>query len=248
MAAAPEVVLSLDWQGVSASERDDDAAQSPNLGRQAGLISASTAAGARRFVGTGSQAEYGSLTGRVAESHPLKPLSAYGRAKAIAGEQLANSGLEWAWARIFSVFGPLETGAWLLPTIARAAASGDHIALSSGTQRWSYLFAADAARALTELVTQPAASGVYNVGHPDAPPLRESVAAFSEALGAEKLVVYGDEPGTPLEPDTSRLQSLGWSPQWTASRAMTVTAEWFRGAAVPDPFGSANLPTAPNSP
>lgn len=235
----PEALLSLDWIGVSAADRNDDV-QMQNLPRQAELVRAALAAGTTRIVGVGSQAEYGPVEGRTREDRAPSPTTAYGRAKVAASTSLAEAcdaaDAEWCWARVFSVFGPLETGNWLLPSIARAAAKGDTLELSSGAQPWNYLFAADAGTALSEIISNPAASGTYNVGHPEAPPLRESVELFAVALGAADVPHFGTAPGAPLQADTSRLQGLGWEPAWPAEKALATTAQWFRGEAVTDPF------------
>ena len=239
-ALTPQCLLSLDWAGVSAADRDDNEVQSQNLPRQSELVRAALAAGVRRVVGVGSQAEYGPLLGRAREDRAPSPTTAYGRAKVAASAALADActsaGAEWGWARIFSVFGPLETGAWLLPSIARAAAERGTLELSSATQPWSYLFAADAGTALAEIVSNPAASGMYNVGHPAAPPLRESVELFASALGAADVPRFGTAPGAPLQADTSRLRGLGWEPAWPQDRAFAVTARWFKGEVTADPF------------
>lgn len=246
-ALGPDCLLSLDWIGVSAANRNDDAVQLENLPRQEELVAAALAAGAQRIVGVGSQAEYGAVEGPAREDTVLSPATAYGRAKVAAGTALAEAsaaaGAEWRWARVFSVFGPLETGDWLLPSIARAAATRGSLDLSSGVQPWSYLYGPDAGTALAELVTNPSARGAYNVGHPIAPPLRESVELFSAALGAADVLRFGDSPGESLRPDTTRLQGLGWEPRWARESAFEATARWFRGEEVDDPFfGGTPLP------
>ena len=237
---APTAVLSLDWSGVSASHRNDETAQAANVPRQAALIDAALASGAQLFVGVGSQAEYGPVTDRVAEDQPLAPTSAYGRAKVAAGASLASTaeaaGARWVWARVFSVFGPLESGTWLLPSIAQSVASGDPMHMSSGAQPWSYLYAADAGTALAELVLNPQARGIYNVGHPVARPLRESVTTFAAALDGARTLVFGDRPGPHARPDMQRLESLGWSAETDVDSALATTARWLQGAPTPDPL------------
>jgi UDP-glucose 4-epimerase len=237
---APEVLLSLDWQGVSAAERDDDRVQRRNLPRQAAVVSAALDSGTRRIIGVGSQAELGAVDGVIEEDRAAQPLTAYGRAKVDARSALVEAttavGAEQVWARVFSVFGPLEQGAWLLPGIARAAAAGAPYAMSSGTQPWSYLYAADAARAIATLATHPGASGDYAIAHPSAPPLRDSAQLFADAVGAD--LQFGDTAGMGLQPRVTRLVELGWQPQWLAADAFAATAAWFRGEPVADPFAA----------
>lgn len=237
---APTALLSLDWSGVSASNRHDEATQAANVPRQNELVQAALSVGTEVIVGVGSQAEYGPVTELVIEERPPAPTSAYGRAKVAAGASLAATtnaaGARWVWARIFSVFGPLESGTWLLPSIARAVAEGSPMHMSSGSQPWSYLYAADAGTALAELVLNPLARGVYNVGHPASPPLRESVLTFAAALDGEKSLVFGDEPGPHARPDMRRLGSLGWAATTDGATALATTARWLQGEPTEDPL------------
>ena len=241
-------VLSLDWAGVPAVDRNNDEVQARNVVRQTGIIEAAIAAGVKTFVGVGSQMEYGPVDDQVAEDRDPTPVTAYGRAKVAARIALLDAmepaGARWVWARIFSVFGPLETGGWLLPSIARSVADGVALPLSSGMQRWSYLYAADAGTALAELALNPAAQGTYNVGHPDAPPLRQSVITFADALEGETTLAFGEKSGPHAQPDMTRLTALGWAPANDTAEALAKTARWLQGATIADPLVAGfDLPT-----
>jgi UDP-glucose 4-epimerase len=250
----PSTVVSLDWGGVGSASREDETLQARNVARQKAVVDAVLLAGVGRYVGLGSQAEYGPLSDRATEDNPLRPETAYGRAKVIVlGDTRARLGAEgvaWSWARVFSVFGPLEQGLWLLPSIARAASLQVPIPLTSGAQIWSYLPAPDAGRAIALLATDPSAAGVYNVGGPEARSLRESIETFAEALGAVHLLRFGaTKPAAAdmkLEPDVHRLRRLGWNPATDIRGELRVTANWFAGRPVADPFSpDCDLPSAP---
>ena len=65
------------------------------------------ALGCKRFIATGSQAEYGPQTELITEETLPHPIDAYGSAKlatCIMSRQLAlDMDIEWIWGRIFSV-------------------------------------------------------------------------------------------------------------------------------------------------
>lgn len=240
----PAVVVSLDWSGVGGTHRDDEL-QWNNLARQKAVLEAAFEAGARRFVGVGSQAEYGPKNERIAESATTSPRTLYGKAKLAAmefsREFCESRGMEWAWARVFSVFGPLDNGHWLLPLIADSLLADHDIELTSGEQRWSYLYASDAGTALAGLATHAAASGIYNVGNPLAPKLRDTVELFASHFQTDARLLFGALPLGPnavirLEPDVSRLEELGWSPLVTTNEGLESTAQWLRGDEIADPF------------
>jgi nucleoside-diphosphate-sugar epimerase len=158
--------------------------------------------------------------------------------------------MEWGWARVFSTFGPLDNDSWLLPTIADALIAGQRIPLSPGDQLWSYLPGWDAGRALARIALAPAATGIYNVGHPTAPRLRTVIELFASALGSPELLGFGDIELTPsairhLEPDTSRLESIGWSTELDLSEALAESAAWFTGTRTTDHLLGGVLPARP---
>ena len=247
-----DALLSLDWSGAATSHHEDDAAQLANLPRQAALIGAAARAGVTRIVGVGSQTEYGVQQHPIAEEVEPDPATAYGRAKVASQRQLADlaqrAGIHWVWARVFSLYGPLDADARLLPSIADAAATGSRIALTPATQPWSYLAAPDAGRALALLATDPGAAGIVNVAHPEAPPLRQHIEEFAAVLGATGLLDFGAIPpgsnSSTRIADIGRLRQLGWEPRLDTATALRLTAEWLRGGTVADPvLSGTTLPT-----
>lgn len=239
-----ETVVLFDWEGVASGTRNDDI-QWSNLERHRVLVAAAAAGGVRRIVGLGSQAEYGPRRNRAAEESITNPATTYGEAKVAAMRQLRNQseslGVEWVWARVFSVFGPMDNGGTLLADIAGKLVSNVDVALSSGQQRWSYLYAADAGAALAALVTNSRASGIVNVGHPKAPPLREIIEEFAGNFLSNGRLLFASQvadPGkvTHLEVITDRLTALGWKPIVPLVQGLSITAAWLTGHAVTDPY------------
>jgi nucleoside-diphosphate-sugar epimerase len=240
---APTTVLSLDWFGVAGADKDDPR-QWSNLDRQAATLAAASRAGVRRFVGVGSQAEYGPHQGVISEQTDTTPVTEYGKAKLAASRALLENGpalgMESAWVRVFSTFGPLDHPYWVLPQLAEKVLRGERAALTDGRQRWSYLAGSDAGRAFATLALTEEVSGVYNLGHPDAPPLRETIETFAGALDALDLLDFGAVEHTPtsvmwLQPDMTRLSTLGWHPELAMEGALAMTARWLKGEIIPDP-------------
>lgn len=254
VSAKPDVVVSLDWEGVAGTSRNDDS-QWDNIVRQAEVIVAAADAGARRFIGVGSQAEYGPKDTRISESAAAEPRTTYGKAKLAAMEssrELCRArGVEWIWARIFSVFGPLDHSHWLLPSVADSLMSDRDIQLTSGIQQWSYLYAADAGTAFATLATVVDVNGIYNVGNPLAPELRGTIEQFATSFDSTARLLFGErafgpDPVMRLEPDTSRLSDVGWSAKTELVDGLAMTARWLRGEVVADPFARGrSLPRRP---
>ena len=84
--------------------------QSKNIDYTLEAVEAAAKLGCRRFIGAGSQAEYGPLDlEKIGPDAPEHPTTAYGTSKLAAGKLskllCKELGMEWIWPRIFSVDG-----------------------------------------------------------------------------------------------------------------------------------------------
>ncbi len=178
--------------------------------------------GCSRFIATGSQAEYGAVGKDVSETEelPLRPVTAYGRAKVAAcGRTKALSGelgIEWIWGRIFSLIGKYEPAGRMLPDLYRAMKRGEDFHLSSCAQNWDYLDVYDAARALIALAERGINGEIYNIARGDYRPLREYTERLKKAVSSGGEILYGEdpEPFISLQPSVEKLKKhTGWSPE-----------------------------------
>jgi UDP-glucose 4-epimerase len=218
---APEAVLHLAWQGTGSADRENPV-QVENVAWTVSLLREAAASGARRFVGVGSQAEYGPQNHAVDEGAPTRPTSLYGAAKLAAGLlTLALSqrvAVAAAWVRLFSVYGPGEKGT-LLADLTEALRSGRELPLTECEQLWDYLFVEDAAEALVLLAADSTATGIYNLGSGRVVRLKDVVSRVSRELSPRTPMVFGARPYPPdqvmhLQADIRRLtETTGWKPR-----------------------------------
>lgn len=233
-AFAPDAVVHMAWRGVAGSDRNSPV-QAVNVADTVGLAELAAEAGARIFVGAGSQAEYGPYDRAIREDDAPRPTTLYGMAKLAAGSMAMRlceeRGLRGAWLRIFSTYGPKDADHWLIPSMIRNLRSGQHMALTACEQRWGFLHARDAASAFRLAITHEAASGIFNVGSADAPPLRETVTRLRDlvhpgaALGFGELAYRPDQVMV-LAADVSRMLALGWKPEVPLDEGLRETVEW----------------------
>lgn len=92
-----EIFFHLAWQG----GRYDFAAQYQNVEDTLGALEAAKEIGCKRFVCTGSQAEYGPHQDLITEETCPHPIDAYGSAKLAAciltRQRAMDLGIEWIW-------------------------------------------------------------------------------------------------------------------------------------------------------
>ena len=249
---APEVVVHLAWSGVAARLRDD-ACQLANLRGSLDLVQIALRAGARAWVGLGSQAEYGPWTGPIREDAPTRPTSLYGAAKLscglLAGRLCAEAGVRFAWLRLFSAYGPTDDPNRFVPHLIRTLLESRRPSLTEGVQLWDYLAAEDAAEAIGLAAVDSEAEGIYNLGSGDAVPLRQVAEMIRDLIDpAAPLglgeVPYGHSPVMHLQADVSRLRDeLGWSPRIPLEKGLAELVAWSRGlprrpATAPTPAGA----------
>lgn len=210
-----DVFFHLAWQG----GRYDFAAQYGNIADTLGALEAAARLGCRRFICTGSQAEYGRQTALITEETCPHPADVYGAAKlaacALTRIRAAELGIEWIWARVFSVYGRNEPEGRMLPALVKSLRAGQPFTLSSsGVQNWDYLYDADAAAAFLALAERGRAGEIYNIAHGAYRPLREFVEEARAAIAPQCDVVYGtsDAGVFSLQPSVEKIRrDTGWT-------------------------------------
>lgn len=234
----PETVIHLAWSGVLNSARDN-LDQTSNVQNTAELVKVSHHAGAKNWIGLGSQAEYGPCKERVDESQPANPTTLYGVAKLASGLMArglcGNLGMRFGWLRLFSSYGPRDDVSWMIPSLILALKDGRRPALTRCEQLWDYIYAADAAEAVLMTALSSGASGIFNLGSGQARPLREIVETIRDMVRPGAALGFGEVPYRPdqvmhLEANTERLQAAtGWRPRTSLADGLRQTVAFYCG-------------------
>jgi nucleoside-diphosphate-sugar epimerase len=231
----PEAAVHLAWRGVAGAERNDPV-QANNVSDTVKLAELLADAGIKVFVGAGSQAEYGPYDRAIREDDATRPTTLYGMSKLAAGSMALllceQRGIRSAWIRIFSTYGPKDADYWLIPSTIRKLRARQHVALTACEQRWGFLHVRDAATAFRTVILSPDAAGVYNLGSPDAPALRDTMMHLRDLVDPDAVLGFGDLPYRPdqvmvLAADVSRMCALGWKPQVPLNDGLRETVEWY---------------------
>lgn len=228
----PDALVHAAWRGTRAADRDDPC-QADNLAWAIDVVRLAAAAGATRFVGIGSQAEYGPQPGVITEQTPPDPVTLYGTVKLACGQvtlALARAlAMSAAWVRVFSVYGPGERGGTLVSDLTRALRDGRPFAVGNLERRWDYLYEDDAGEALARLALRADATGVFNLASGCAAPLSKVVARI-EALAAPGRApsvtsrAAGLDELPRLEADVGRLaRALAWEPEFDLDSGLART-------------------------
>lgn len=173
--------------------------------------------GCKRFVCTGSQAEYGPQTQLITEETCPHPVTAYGVAKlatcVLTRQRASELGIEWIWGRIFSLYGKYEPNGRMLPDLVRALQEGRTFYLSAATQIWDYLYSSDGVDALIALSEHGRSGEIYNVANGAYRPLRLFTEELRQEIAPDGDIVYGDplDGATSLHVSVEKIQrDTGW--------------------------------------
>ncbi|MFT4107817.1 MAG: NAD(P)-dependent oxidoreductase [Lacrimispora sp.] len=223
----------LGWDGSGSANRMKADVQQKNAEDSLKALEGARRLGCKRFLFSGSQAEYGIHREPLSEETACKPVSEYGKAKLEflkrAMEQTESwrkagiSDMEYIHSRIFSVYGPGDHPWSLVESCLSAFGKGEYISLGECTQMWNFLYVDDCIQALMRLMNQEkeSVSGIYNVAGPESEnrPLREYIRMMYEAMGFHGSYSYGRrkpnaEGPANLIPDIRKLQeATGWRPE-----------------------------------
>jgi len=231
----PDAIAHLAWWGVRNADRNSPI-QARNIGPAVELAGLAAELGVKVFVGAGSQAKYGQYHRTIGEDDPARPTTLYGMAKVatatMAGELCHRNGVRFAWVRLSSTYGPKDHDHWLIPQLIRTLKAGRRMPLTKAEQRWGFLHVRDAASGIRTVIEAEAASGVFNLGSPEAPPLPETILAIRDLVDPAGELGFGEIPYRldqvmVLKADVTRLQSLGWQPRIALKEGLREMVSWY---------------------
>lgn len=228
----------LAWCGTDKSSRENPYLQQANIGYTLNALHLAKRLQCRKFIGTGSQAEYG------VHKHPLlspmdlaAPSTAYGISKYAAGQlgrELAKQlEMDFFWVRVFSVYGKYDREETMLRSTVNRIKKREKCSFTSGTQIWDYLHCDDAARALFLIGEKAVGNKIYCLGCGQERQLKEYILEIKNIIDPTLGLEFGGIPFKTGEEigilaDISSLQKdTGWYPEINfAFGIKAVMSDW----------------------
>ena len=195
--------------------------------------------GVRRFVGVGTCFEYSwpADADCVEQSTPIRPTSLYGVTKdatrRIVEEYAAGTGLEFAWARLFYLFGPYEHPDRLASSVAIKLARNQAAPLSSGLAVRDFIDVRDAGAAISALALSRVTAAV-NIGSGNGVTIADLAGMLKSAAGGSGHLQLGALPDRAGEPprivaDVRRLRrEVGYQPAISMEERLGETYRWWQ--------------------
>lgn len=186
-----------------------------------------------KFIGTGSQAEYGvGNNEKISPMSIVNPIQAYGIAKYAVGklvlEEAKSLNMEAFWVRVFSVYGKYDKDTTMIASSVRKMLNNEPTCYTSSEQMWDYLFSSDAGRALYMIGEQAIGRKVYCLGSGVARPLYEYIYQMKDNLNYKLDLGIGKIENSPntvkyLCADITDLtKDTGWIPEVDFSEGIKI--------------------------
>jgi dTDP-glucose 4,6-dehydratase len=199
------------------------------------LLDAALGADVDRFVQISTDEVYGEIEeGTFSEDDPLNPRNPYSATKASA-DLLANSyyvthDLPVIVTRSSNNFGPRQHPEKLIPKFVTRAANGDSLPVyGDGTNVREWIYVEDNCRAILAVLEQGTPGEAYNIGSGIERQNIEVTEQIIEAVGAsENLIEFVDDRAGHDQRyalDTSKVEALGWEPEWTFEEGLEQTVD-----------------------
>ena len=168
-AFAPQTVIHAAWMGTENTNRNDTEFVLLNLQSTLKLFEISVAAGCRRWISFGSQAEYSeNIEADIDETMPNFPATAYGITKLVTAHMLlslaAANGVTCAWLRIFAAYGSEYKASYVMPYLLECFRKQEMPAFKTPHAVWDYIHVDDVAAAILSALQNPQTHGIFNLG------------------------------------------------------------------------------------
>lgn len=235
-----DALIHFGWDLTVGNGRHDVCKQLDNIRYTIDAVHLAQKLGCKKFIGAGSQAEYGVSCEMLSAATPCNPLTAYGVAKYSAGKfskmECEKIGMEHIWIRIVSTYGTNDNKATLLYQLIHNAMSNTPMKLSSCEQIWDYLYEADAGAAFISVAEHGMNGKTYVLGSGIGRRLKKYVYDVVKVVNPNYKPEFGQVVLNPFQPtylvaDISELTTdTGWKPQLSFEEGIKRICDFYNGA------------------
>ena len=193
-----DVMFHLAWDGTTGEARNSPETQTRNIQYSLDAVNLAKRFGCKKFIGAGSQAEYGRHNQKLTPQTPTFPENCYGYAKLCAGQMtrtLAKQlNIEHLWVRILSVYGPYDSDNSLVVPTIKQFLNNQPTKFTKGEQIWDFLYYKDAADALVALAESGKDGKTYVLGSGEERKLCDYIETIRKTVNNSITLNFGEIP------------------------------------------------------
>lgn len=233
-----DVFYHFGWEGTFGDDRNNREKQQKNVEYTCDAVKLAKRIGCKKFIGAGSQAEFGLVNGIINEKTDVKPETEYGKAKYKAGldsKKIADTlNINHIWTRIFSVYGPFDGKQTMIMTSIKEMINGNSPKYTKGEQIWDYLFSEDLAKMLFLLGSINVNNTTYCLASGNSRKLFEYIEIIKRIINPQinlKLgaIPYSEKQVMNLNVDINKfVKETGYIPETSFEDGIQKTIDWYK--------------------
>ena len=199
------------------------------------LLQVLSECGCRQFISAGTCAEYKMKSEILVETDITKTETLYAASKLsfqmLAEQVCIQTGMRFAYGRIFYPYGPQEDVRRLIPSAIIKLLKNEVFLASPGEQVRDYLHVTDVARAFLRLAEKQG-TGVFNICPSQPVTIKNILELIGELMKKNDLLLYGVLPYREWEPmyivgNNNKLKAIGWKPSIDLRSGLHDTIKWW---------------------
>ena len=233
-----DVFYHFGWDGTFGNSRNNMQEQLKNIQYALDAVETAYEMGCKKFIGAGSQAEYGRVEGKLSADTPAFPENGYGVAKLCAGQMTRilceQKGIEHIWTRILSVYGPYDGENTMVMSTIKKLLAGEKPSFTKCGQMWDYLYSKDAGKAMYLIGTKGVSGKTYCLGSGQVKPLLSYVEDIRDVIDPSAKLGIGEVPYASnqvmyLCADIEELKrDVGFLPEYEFNEGVKETFNWYQ--------------------
>lgn len=227
------------WMGTFGAARNDMHIQTDNIKYTIEAVELADRIKCKAFIGAGSQAEYGRISGRISPDTAVNPENGYGMAKLCAGQMsrivCQKLRVKHIWMRVLSTYGPYDGKHTMVMSGLMQLLKNGSASFTKGEQMWDYLYCDDAAEAFYLAAKKGKNGSVYCLGSGQTRPLSEYIEIMRDTINPTLEIRFGEIPYNEnqvmyLCADITQLtEDTGFIPKTTFQSGINTTLKWLEG-------------------
>jgi len=158
------------------------------------LAKGASIAGVKRIIGVGTCFEYDLTGGVLSVDTRLNPMTPYAASKTALflnlSQWLPTQAIQFAWCRLFYLYGDGEDERRLVPYLHKRLAQGKPAALTSGTQVRDFLDVSEAGKKVAE-IAQGNQIGPFNICSGTPVTVKQLAEQVADTYGRKDLLQFG---------------------------------------------------------
>ncbi len=185
----------MGWDKTIGNRRNDVYLQNLNVKYTLDAIYLAKKMNANKFIGLGSQAEYGLHNEPLSIETSCNPITGYGIAKYSAGkfgkilaEQL---NIKFNWIRVLSVYGPNDNPNTLISYVTKCLENGVSPEVTPCEQVWDYIHCDEAAKIIYQIMLKGKNGITYPLGSGKGKLLKDYLEELKVKLHSNVEIKYG---------------------------------------------------------